>query len=143
MGNFFPERMAEQHPHTSFVHSYPSGVATGVMRELPAGRVLSAVLTPLLKPFMVPLDESGERHLFAATSGRFPPKAEAEGREGDIAAGSDGTKGSGCYWLNWDSEVFPPNKKIQSTRLQGAVEKVMQHTDEVFKQVCEEGKTYP
>jgi hypothetical protein len=143
MGNFFLERMAEQHPHTSFVHSYPSGVATGVMRELPAGRVLSAVLTPLLKPFMVPLDESGERHLFAATSGRFPPKAEAEGREGDIAAGSDGTKGSGCYWLNWDSEVFPPNKKIQSTRLQGAVEKVMQHTDEVFKQVCEEGKTYP
>ncbi|KAG2027920.1 hypothetical protein GB937_000368, partial [Aspergillus fischeri] len=141
MGNFFLESMAERHPHTSFVHAYPSGVATGVMRELPAGRVLSAVLTPLLRPFMVPLQESGERHLFAATSGRFPPKAE--GREGDITAGSDGTKGSGCYWLNWDSEVFPPNKKIQRTRIQGAVEKVVQHTEEVFKQVCEEGKTYP
>ncbi|EAL88145.1 hypothetical protein KXW98_004967 [Aspergillus fumigatus] len=143
MGNFFLESMAERHPHTSFVHAYPSGVATGVMRELPAGRVLSAVLTPLLRPFMVPLHESGERHLFAATSGRFPSKAEGEGSEGDIAAGSDGTKGSGCYWLNWDGEVFPPNKKIQRTRMQGAVDKVVQHTEEVFKQVCEEGNTYP
>ncbi|RHZ64853.1 hypothetical protein CDV55_101164 [Aspergillus turcosus] len=143
MGDFFLESMAQRHPHTSFVHAYPSGVATGVLRELPAGRVLSAVLTPLLRPFMVPLEESGERHLFAATSGRYPPKAEGEGREGDVAIGSNGTKGSGCYWLNWDGEVFPPNKKLERTRAQGAVEKVVQHTEEVFKQVCEEGKTYP
>ncbi|KAJ9247239.1 hypothetical protein DTO207G8_8211 [Paecilomyces variotii] len=143
MGDFFLESMAQQNPHTSFVHAYPSGVSTGVLRELPAGRVLSAVLTPLLRPFMVPLEESGERHLFAATSGRYPPKAEAEHMEGDIAVGSDGTKGSGCYWVSWDGEVFPPNKKLERTREQGAAEKVVQHTEEVFKKVCEEGKTYP
>ncbi|KAL4898156.1 hypothetical protein BDV59DRAFT_190064 [Aspergillus ambiguus] len=127
------KRLARQSngPHTSFVHAYPSGVATGVLRELPAGRALSAVLTPL--------------HLFAATSGRYPPKSEREGgdMERDIAIGSDGTKGSGCYWLNWDGEVFPPNRKLERTRGQSAAEQVMQHTEEVFKQVCEEGKPYP
>ncbi|GES63341.1 hypothetical protein ATEIFO6365_0007002800 [Aspergillus terreus] len=143
MGNFFLESAAQQNPHTSFVHAYPSGVATGVLRELPAGRVLSAVLTPLLSPFMVPIEESGERHLFAATSGRYPPKAEGQGMEGDVAVGSDGTKGSGCYWVSWDGETFPPNKKLEKTRGLDAAKEVVLHTEEVFKQVCEEGKTYP
>jgi hypothetical protein len=92
---------------------------------------------------MVPLEESGERHLFAATNGRFPPKADGKAMKGDIAVGSDGVKGSGCYWLNWDGEVFPTNKKFEKTRAEGTVEKVVQHTEEVFRQVCEEGKTYP
>ncbi|PKY07522.1 hypothetical protein P168DRAFT_287998 [Aspergillus campestris IBT 28561] len=143
MGDFFLESMAQRYPHTSFVHAYPSGVATGVLRELPAGRVLSAVLTPLLRPFMVPLEESGERHLFAATSGRYPPKAEGGDVEEDVAVGSDGTKGNGCYWVSWDGEPFPPNKRIEKTRGENAADKVVQHTEEVFKQVCEEGQTYP
>lgn len=142
MGDFFLEGMAQRHPHTSFVHAYPSGVATGLMRELPVGRVLSSVLGTLLSPFIVPIQESGERHLFAATSGRFLPKAEGAKMEGDVAVGSDGTKGSGCYWVNWDGEVFPANKKLGRTRGEGAVEKVLQHTDDAFKQVCEDGKTY-
>lgn len=144
MGNYFLEAMAQRHQRTSFVHAYPSGVATGVLRELPAGRALSAVLKPLLSAFMVPVQESGERHLFAATSARFPPKAEgAEGMEGDVAVGSDGTRRSGCYWVSWDGEVFPANAKLEKTRAQGAVEKVVLHTEEVFKRVCEEGGTYP
>lgn len=143
MGNFFLEGMAQRHPHTSFVHAYPSGVATGVLRELPVGRLLTPVLKTLLSPFMVPIEESGERHLFAATSRRFPPKAERAGMDGDVAIGSDGSKGNGCYWVNWNGEVFPANKKLEKTRGERAVEKVTRHTEEVFKRVCEEGKTYP
>lgn len=143
MGDFFLEAMAQRHPHTSFVHAYPSGVNTGLMRELPQGRVLKSVLGTLLSPFMVPVKESGERHLFAATSGRFPSKAEGEGMKGDVAVGSDGIKGSGCYWSSWDGEVFPPNQKLDKTREEDALEKVVQHTEEVFKRVIEEGKTYP
>ncbi|KAJ6779506.1 hypothetical protein PWT90_11147 [Aphanocladium album] len=137
MGDFFLEGMARRHPHTSFVHAYPSGVATGVLRELPAARVLSAVLGVLLSPFMVPIDESGERHLFAATADRFAPKAAGKS-DGDVAVGSDGTKGSGCYWANWDGEVFPANVKLDKTREQGAVEKVIQHTEEVFASCARE-----
>ncbi|GAB7349561.1 hypothetical protein MBLNU459_g0256t1 [Dothideomycetes sp. NU459] len=142
MGDFFLEGMAQRNPHTSFVHAYPSGVATGLMRDFPASRVLMAVLKVVLSPIMVPVEESGERHLFAATSGRFPPKAESKVEE-DVAIGSDGVKGSGCYWASWDGEVFPANKKLDMTRDEGAVEKVVQHTEDVFRRVCEEGKTYP
>ncbi|RAK82026.1 uncharacterized protein BO72DRAFT_419920 [Aspergillus fijiensis CBS 313.89] len=146
MGNFFLEELSRRYPATSFVHAYPSGVATGAMRELPAGRVLTAVLGKVLAPFLVPIGESGERHLFAATSPRYPSRlvGEAKGAgDGDVAVGSDGVKGGGSYWLNWDGEAYPRNNKIERTRGQGAVEKVCEHTQEVFKRVCEEGKTYP
>lgn len=143
MGNFFLEDMAEKQPQTSFIHAYPSGVATGVMRELPVGDLLTTVLTRLLSPFMISIDESGERHLFAATSGRYSPRSNAERAEGDVIAGSDGTRGSGCYWLNWDGEPFASHTKINRTRAEGATEKIVHHTNEVFRRVCEENRTYP
>ncbi|KAL3468944.1 hypothetical protein BJX99DRAFT_242446 [Aspergillus californicus] len=143
MGNFFLEGMAQRHPLTSFVHAYPSGVETGLLRDIPGSRVLTAIARPFMKPFMIPIDESGERHLFAATSPRFPSKSQGAGMQGDVAVGSNGVKGSGCYWASWDGEVFPENKKINSTRGEGAVDKVVQHAQDVFRQVCEEGKTYP
>lgn len=144
MGDFFLEGMAARHPRTSFVHAYPSGVATGVMREVPGGRVLSAVLGTLLRPWLVPLRESGERHLFAATTASFPPKGTAvataveDGDDGDdgVAVGSDGVKGSGCYWVNWNGEIFKANAKLDKIREEGAVEKVIEHTEEVFNRVC-------
>ncbi|PGH10642.1 hypothetical protein AJ79_05356 [Helicocarpus griseus UAMH5409] len=143
MNDLYLEAMAQRHPLTSFVHTYPSVVSTGVMRELWFGHAFSVLLKTLFRPFMVPLEESGERHLFAATSRRFPAKAEAEEVEGDVEIGSDGIKGDGCYWVNWNDEVFPANNRLEKTRAEGGVEKVVQHTDEVFKQVCEEGKSCP
>lgn len=143
MGNFFLEGRARAYPETSFIHAWPNGVATNLLRDLPAGRVLSAVLNPLLRPFLVPLDESGARHLFTATSPRFPPKDGGVDMQGDVAMGSEGTRGSGSYWVNWDAEVYPPNKKMDNTRHGGAVDKVTLHTHEVFTRVCAEGKTYP
>ncbi|KAF9895113.1 hypothetical protein FE257_000015 [Aspergillus nanangensis] len=143
MGDFWLEGMAERHPGTAFVHAYPSGVATGVLREVPGARLLSGVLKWVLWPFMVPVEESGERHLFAATSGRFPCREDGEAEqqqqqeeEEDVAVGSDGVRGSGCYWVSWNGEVFPRNQKLEKTRDQDAVTKVLQHTDEVFQRVC-------
>lgn len=148
MGNFYLEGMARRYPSTSFIHAYPSGVATGLLREVPGGRVLMPVLKRVLRPFMVPVEESGERHLFLGTSGRFPPRAattgiEEGGLDGNVAVGSDGVKGSGCYWVNWDGEVFGPNGKLERVRDDGAVERVVKHTEEVFGRVCEEGLMYP
>lgn len=58
------------------------------MREIPSGS------GTLLRPFMAPLQESGERHLFAATRERLPSKAEGESMEEDVAVGNEGIKGS-------------------------------------------------
>ena len=93
------------------------------------------VVSFLLTPWAVPLEESGERHLYAATSGTYAPK----GRQEDCAVvGSAGVKGSGAYLLNWDGE--PTGKKILSQyREKGVREKVWEHTMEVFEQICGEG----
>ncbi|KAL4988791.1 hypothetical protein BDW68DRAFT_196503 [Aspergillus falconensis] len=150
MNNFYLEGTALRHRDISFVHAYPSGVDTGILRGLPGGRVVRVSLSVLLAPFMVPLEESGERHLFAATSGRFPCAAEGMGEEGtrgdaarDVAVGSDGRQGSGCYLLNWDGEVFPEHGRTRQRREEGAVERVVEHTEAVFRRVCEEGLSYP
>lgn len=141
MGDFFLEGLAQRHPQTSFIHAYPSGVATGLFREVTLARMLMPALKVLLRPFMVPIQESGERHLFASTSPNYPPKIV--GAKADSAvAGSDGAKGSGCYWLNWDGEPFPVNSKLEHTRNEDAVERVTKHTEEVYKVICEEGKKY-
>ncbi|KAL4753738.1 hypothetical protein BDW72DRAFT_209547 [Aspergillus terricola var. indicus] len=144
MTSFYLEGMAQRYKGTSFVHAYPSGVDTGVLRGLPGGQIARGFLSVLLKPFMVPLEESGERHLFAATSGRFPSAAEgiqqegAEGDTGTVAPGSDDRPGSGCYWVNWDGETFPEHASISRKRAEGAVERVVDHTEEVFTRVCED-----
>ncbi|PYH48094.1 uncharacterized protein BP01DRAFT_353957 [Aspergillus saccharolyticus JOP 1030-1] len=144
MGNFFLEGLATRYPHTSFVHAYPSGVATGLMREMPGGEGWwTSILLKVLAPFMVPLEESGERHLFAATSARYPPRGERRGEPGEVVVGSDEVKGGGSYWLNRDGEAFLPNRKMDGTREEGAVEKVWAHTQAVFRRICEEGRRYP
>ncbi|KAL5332565.1 hypothetical protein BJX70DRAFT_404479 [Aspergillus crustosus] len=150
MNNFYLEGLARAHPGTSFIHAYPSGVDTGLMREIPGWKVVRGLVWVIFRWFLVPVEESGERHLFAATAGRFPSKAESQlqlqTREGDdevaVAMGSDGVKGSGCYWLNWNGEVFGQNKKLERTRAEGAVDKVTVHTEEVFRRVLDEGR-YP
>jgi hypothetical protein len=135
MTDFYLEGLAAQHPQTSFVHSYPSAVPTSLARASMVGQILVKIGSAL----MVPVEESGERHLYASTHSSFAPK----GRAGeDAATGSDGKKGSGSYWLNWDDEALAPNKKLERTRADGAVEKVTQHTEEVMTAI-EVGGKYP
>ncbi|KAF2149852.1 hypothetical protein K461DRAFT_281078 [Myriangium duriaei CBS 260.36] len=142
MTNYFLESMAEKWPRTSWVHAYPSGVDTGLFRDMPVTRTLLRVMKPVVGRWaLVPREESGERHCFLGTSGRYAAREGDE--EGEKVLGSDGRRGSGCYWVNWDGEVFPPNKKLESLRRDGAGEKVVQHTEEVFTRVCEERGTYP
>ncbi|KAL4936348.1 hypothetical protein BDV06DRAFT_205256 [Aspergillus oleicola] len=147
MGNFYLEAMARRYPGTAFIHAYPSGVDTGVLRDFPGARILMPIARVLLKPWMVPVEESGERHLFASTSGRYPSQSQNVGKglasDKDVAVGSDGTKGSGSYWLSWDGEVFGPHKKFEKVRGENGAERIAGHTEEVFERVCVEGRKYP
>lgn len=138
MTNLYLEGLAPKHPRTSFVHAYPSGVATGLMRDVP----MSKLLLKLSSQFLVALKESGERHLYLATHPSFAPRAEAAQVGYDAAVGSDRARGSGSYWVKWDNTVFAAKEKLEKTRSTGAVEEVTRHTEDVFKRICEEGKTY-
>lgn len=134
--------LAKENPGTTFVHAYPSGVATGVLRE--AVGVFEPVIKFLLSlgRFMfVPQVESGERHLFAATAERYPPKAIG-GSVQSAALGSDAVKGSGSYLLNWNGDILTDTKKAKTVRDEGKEIVVWDHTEEVFKKICDNGERY-
>lgn len=138
MNSLAMQELAASHPATSFVHAFPGVVKTGIMREF--GSVTQAAINAmfvLAKPWMVPLDESGNRHLYAATSPRFPPRA-ANG-VADAAPGADGVKGSGAYLLHWDGSTVANLKGLQEYRKNGTGKLVWEHTEGVFESICGKG----
>ncbi|KAH6877741.1 hypothetical protein BKA58DRAFT_81412 [Alternaria rosae] len=132
--------LANQNPKTSYIHEYPSGVETGVTREL-FGRFNDTIMSTLGGMFrrflFVPQVESGERHLFAATAPRYAPKADSAKTD---VIGSDGVKGSGSYLLNWNGDILADTKKAQKLREDGGMDKVWGHTQEVMDKIEESGR---
>ncbi|CAI7612820.1 short-chain dehydrogenase/reductase [Penicillium manginii] len=130
------EELAAAHPATSFVHAYPSAVKTGLTRGLgPIARGALEGIYFLAKPFFVPLDESGERHLYAATSPRFSPREAKD--VADAAPGSDGEKGSGAYLLHWDGSDNGNKKPLQELRKNDTGKTVWKHTLDTFDSICD------
>lgn len=113
------------------------------MRDLgPLARFGAEVFSVLAKPFFVPVEESGERHLYAATSQAFVPKRDGDGSTA-AAVGSGGVKGSGGYLLNWNGDVVGKQQDLlRKYREEGVGKTVWQHTLDVFQKVCgtEDGK---
>jgi hypothetical protein len=89
-----------------------------------------------LTPFCVPIKESGERHLYAATSDVYTPKARA-----GAANGSTGIN-VGSYLMEWDNRPVGNEMVLEKYRTEGVAEKVWKHTLSVYETVCEEGKKW-
>lgn len=140
------ERLAQRAPEVSFVHDYPGAVESGFGRELNGWliRVAITVFKFVGPLFYVPSRESGERHLFFATSAMFSP-AEGAGAGAGVsvpdgvaaAAGSDGVLGSGVYVVNWTGESAGTKSLETLARLrnEGMGELVWEHTMSEFKRV--------
>ncbi|KAN0071814.1 hypothetical protein V8E54_010410 [Elaphomyces granulatus] len=136
--------LAASNPETSFIHAYPGVVKTNAGREFgPLVRLAISSLMLSFWPWVVPLPECGERHVYAATSTAFPPKA-AGGKEAEKAAvGADGVKGSGAYLVHWDGSTCGNEKILSDCKSKGAAKKVWEHTLEVFEKICgQEGGKY-
>ncbi|KAJ6015999.1 hypothetical protein N7540_010590 [Penicillium herquei] len=135
MNTLFMRELAAAHPATTFIHAYPGGVKTGLMREFgPLTRAAINALAILAKPWMVPLDESGQRHLYASTSPRFPPRASGEGP--DAADGADGKQGSGAYLLAWDGSITGNRKILEAADENETGKLVWKHTWGIFQSIC-------
>lgn len=122
---------------TSFVHVFPGIVGTNIYTNSfpqPLAALYNYGMWPLMYPFSVNLEESGERHLFHATSRHYPSSATERSdmtaiRDGkQVAMGSDGRLGSGAYLANWKGETFAAGKNMQKLRAQGMAERVWEHT---------------
>lgn len=144
--------IAKQAPGVSFIHNYPGFVNTGMSRELtgivPA--ITKVLLAPVMAVLKIPIDETGERQLYFATSARFPPRDHgtgtgeaasdgmvALGRGVSTATGADGTSGGGVYSIDYEAEGTSQRVQgiLEGLRTDGTAEKLRKHLEEEFVRI--------
>ncbi|KAH6656284.1 hypothetical protein BKA67DRAFT_551468 [Truncatella angustata] len=130
------EAVAKEATSVSFVHDYPGTVDTPFLRYMSEEMLRSYVL--------LPVDESGERHLYLATSARFPP-AMIDGHDdvvsleddAAVALGTTGEAGGGVYIVGPDCEG--PTSLVRDflgeMRKSGLVKEVWRHTVGEFDRI--------
>lgn len=123
----------------SFIHAYPGFVKSGIGREAKrAWSVLLKVMGAVAGPFIaIPFEESGERHVFIATSARYG-EGGVEQKKGDaIAVGSNGEKGSGVYSVDEYGESAGPKalKMLENMRKDGMIDKLWKHTEDEYVRI--------
>ena len=135
---------AQQAPTVSFIHDFPGNVKSGIGRGTTG--LLSGVLTVfnILGPLIyIPEQESGERHLFFATSARFQAKEGLEeavplGEGVGVARGIDGLEGSGVYSTDQVNESAGPavEELLEGFKREGLVEKIWGTIEEEFGRIA-------
>ena len=140
MTDFTFEEFAKINPSVSFVHTFPGGVKTGFAKETGfAIRAASNLALILGSPWMTPIGESGERHLYTATSARYPAKNGTEAGVNAIGEqvikGSTGEAGSGAYLIGSGNEFRANEKVLEELRSKDAGPKILEHTLKTFKDI--------
>lgn len=143
------EEVASSHPTISCIHVFPGLVLTGVFTTFaqdwyfPLRFLFMWGVLPIANIFSVSLQETGERHLFYATSARYPPAGVVDplGRgvplpKGvEVAKGADWNEGSGCYLLDRTGETVGDKKLLDEYRKRDMGKMIWDHTQEVFDRV--------
>lgn len=138
------EGVAKRAPEVSFIHEHPGTVNTSFMQRLQGilGVVLRALVFLAGRWICIPVEESGERHLFLATSKRFPPRIHAEGNsgvdwQGKVARGTTGEIGAGVYSVGWNCECasLDVEKLLAGYREKGMVEEIWGHAESEFQRI--------
>lgn len=128
------ERLANDNPNVTFIHSWPAWVNTGnVRRGLDPKSIKAWFIWLLLEPLIYLLsfsdEESGQRHLFQSTSAAFGGRGvQWKGKPGinSLEKAADG-----LFLVNYKCECTP-NAKVVSLLREKALEKVWDHTQEVL-----------
>lgn len=137
MSDFAIEEFAKRYPGTSFSHSYPGTVKTGIANQLSGVvRLAVKVMYAVMTPWILNVQESGERHLFQMTSACYPSRNGSVGvpiPEGLSAMrGIDNVPGSGAYLLDWDGKSIGDETVLSKYRDMGMGQKIWDHTMKVF-----------
>jgi hypothetical protein len=131
------EAVAKTAPEVSFIHDYPGTVKTPFLNSVPEEMLKGRVL--------LPVDESGERHLYLATSARY--SALEGGNDGvplgdgdELAVGTTGQLGSGMYSIgsNCESASLAVRELLAGLREKGTVKEIWRHTEGEFKRITKE-----
>ncbi|VTT69960.1 unnamed protein product [Fusarium fujikuroi] len=134
------EALARQAPEVSFIHNFPGSVDTNLVRS--GDGFMMQVMKYWFKVSMtvrrqwLPKEECGERHAWLCLTGRYPDKEGSENgiKEGEVAVGTDGKRGSGVYSVDWDGESASGEvvKLLDGFKEEGLVEKVWKDQEKEF-----------
>lgn len=142
MSDFMIEELSKRFPDVSFSHSYPGTVKTGIANELTGPvRLAVKVMYAVMTPWILNVQESGERHLFQITSQVYPSRKGAVGIppvDGMQAIkGMSGEPGGGAYLLDWDGKAAGDEKVLGKYREIDMGTKVWEHTMAIFERAAE------
>ncbi|RMJ16437.1 hypothetical protein CDV36_003885 [Fusarium kuroshium] len=128
------EALSKTAPEVSFVHGYPGTVKTPLLDNVPPEALAGVEF--------VPIEESGERHLYLATSARYPSAREQGngilvGDDLAVALGSNGEVGSGMYSVGQDCESASADvlKGLAVLRERGVGDEAWIHTEAEFERI--------
>ena len=96
------EHLAQQYPDKSFVQSYPGFAKTASLTNWivndRARCAVESTVVPLVSPFMVSVDEVGERQLSYLTSSWYG-SANGEAQGVNLVEGLEAAKDEGAYMV--------------------------------------------
>ncbi|TVY89750.1 Oxidoreductase [Lachnellula willkommii] len=140
------EKHAKDAPEVSFIHNFPGPVKSRIARG--TGGILGSVFRGVYGLFgslvQMPFADAGDRHVFLATSARYPASGmenQVDGvpiADGDqVAKGTDGRLGSGLYSIDMFGESAKPEvyEVLEKYRKEGMVDWVWQNLEDEFVRV--------
>ena len=129
------EKLANDNPTVTFIHSWPGGVNTGNVRRGPDPNSIMdwfvwLVLEPLIGLFGITDEDCGQRHLFQSTSAAFGGRGVPW--KGKPGINSLGKPADGLFLVNYKCDCTP-NAKVMPFLREKAQGKVWDHTQEVLR----------
>ncbi|PVH96173.1 NAD(P)-binding protein [Periconia macrospinosa] len=134
------EKLSKENPDVTFVHSWPGWVNTGNVdrRAGPLGFFMNFLFTFIVKPLIRILsmsnETSGQRHLFESTSAYYGGNGIPW--KGNAGVNTMGEHGNGVFLVNFRGNTST-NEKMLPVLREKALEKVWEHTQEVFRPYLE------
>ena len=130
------EKLANDNPNVTFIHSWPGSVNTGNIRRSwdPNGYTFMSwftwlILEPLIRLIGYTEEESGQRHLFQGTSAAFGGKGVSW--KGTPGVNSQGKPENGLFLVTYSCDCTP-NAKVMAVLREKVLTKVWDHTQEVL-----------
>ncbi|KAK9238626.1 hypothetical protein V1525DRAFT_100853 [Lipomyces kononenkoae] len=129
------EKLANENPDVTFIHSWPGAVNTGNVRR---GRDPNSIvawlvwltLEPLIGLFGFSEEECGQRHLFQSTSAAFGGRGVPW--KGKFGVNSLEKEADGLFLVNNKCDCTP-NAKVMGLLREQAQVKIWDHTQEVLR----------
>ena len=129
------EKLANENPNVTFIHSWPGAVNTGnVRRGLDPNSVMAwfvwLIFEPIVGLFAFSDEESGQRYLFQSTSAAFGGRGVPW--KGKPGINSLEKPADGLFLVNYKCDCTP-NAKVMPLLREKALGKIWDHTQEVLR----------